>query len=319
MNFKWAGQAAAVLSLICTLISCATSKVENVRTQLPPLPEGTPVTVHAESAPNYGYEVICEASVSANPLYSGSELSDYESQAEKIARKCGTDRAMVESLFGFGNNVTVKIKAIRKTSEDDKITDKRIVEKIIAAAALDNVANLKKIFADIGLNPDPSRRSPNDSDLLALTVLRLAERGSTCPVKSLNFLKSEYAAQLRHVDDYGADRDKIYVNSDGILSCPSPVISQSYDHFADKEKSITAINQVVTENLNSGAGDRGAIVSYGHFLTLYPRLMKDVDASCAQDSTSSLCSHKPNLEKVRKLITPAREEKAKKAVKGVTI
>jgi hypothetical protein len=273
--------------------ACATTSNIVKHQELPPLPATAEVYVHTEKMPDYTFEVVCEANVEG--YMAGYQLKSYEAQAKSLARKCGTDTALVESVSSYGERSMARIKAILKKSEDSKLVDTETIKKIATAASLNNVGNLKELLKNTNLNKDPKQRSNIDTSLLETLVLKLADKAQSCPKKAIDFLMKDYGIYLSGVETQGS----IYVSTGNVLNCNSPVIAKSYTNFKNKEDSIFAINNAITESMNRSYTSLYK-VAYSNYLKLYPQIIKDVETSCGKDPLSRLCSMKPNLQELNK-------------------
>lgn len=293
------------------MCSCSSTRITSQVSNVVPLADDIPIEVFTTYTPEFGYEVLCEATVEKHDfmIRYGVELNDFAPDAIDVARSCGAPAAMVESFHQLNANITVHVKGIRRTTDRAKINSKEIVEKLAAAAHLDNTQTLKILFKQLQLNKSSQHRAPLDNQLLDTLMLTLAEKGRNCSKNAMQYLWSEYNVRISNFTDHktnhyqGLSEVERSVDTSKLLSCPSRIIADSFDGLIDKEGSIREINQVITTKFNYGFTDSDSLVSYVNFRKLYPKIMKEVNQSCQLDAASVLCSAKDNFQKTHSLLT----------------
>lgn len=294
------------ITTLAFLSSCATQKVnKKVFKRLRPLTEDTEVQVFSDKSPTFSIDKICEAKVIASGYYTKTSMSSYSKEAKNIARECGANVAVIKSLtgFSFGSSadVTVKVEVGLRSSEDSKFNGKKkIIKKFLSAVSLGNVRNTSLILKKLKVNKNRSKRSYLDEAIIGQVMRMSAEKGSSCPRKTLSYLYKNYGATLDHFANYKTSEKYAtnqFVKTDQILKCDTMVIAKSFAKIKNKEKAIIAINNDMTDSLNGGWATK---VSKKNFKKLYPKMMKAIDTTCSKDQLSSLCSAKANLKKIYK-------------------
>lgn len=271
---------------------------------MPPLASKKGIVVFAKNAPTFGYEVICEAKLTVKGSFVSKDLEGYKGRAATIAQKCGAKYAIVEGMDGFSyrgsSSLWVDIKVVRKTTDEspfgnmyysDRAKYDKELKKIVSAASVSNIKNLKLLLENNKFVADKAKRPPIETRVLTNISQALTAKGEFCATKSLRFLSREYGIKLKGLgkEEYEAART---------MECPAKIVTSSVLEFEDKLKSITTINNVITEMLNSGFTSNSKKNAYRNYKQMYSSIMKEVNTSCEGDSTSQLCSLRPNLKKV---------------------
>ncbi len=275
-------------------------KIDN-KMNLRPLENDELVTVFTKKEPTFGYEVACSADVTVKRYrYS---LDDYSSDAEEIARECGTTYAMVTNMssFQYGDSVSSRatVKAIVKTTEESKAAayinnNPDFIKKIVTAAQVGNVKNLKLLLDKAQFMVSVKGRPPVESGVLNELASAILLRGEHCSKATLAVIIGEYGAKINSLK-------RAKINFEQPLECSSPFIGQSFEDLKDKPAEIKEINIVISTKLNNGLTSGSSLVAYKNFLQLYPALIKEVNQSCDKEQTSELCSLKPNFIKIKQL------------------
>ena len=134
------------------LNACVTTTDIETYDKRKPLAKDAPVEVFHKAEPTFGYDVVCKAKVQVKGNFVATDLKSYVGKAKEVARDCGTNMALIESLTGYrgsGTNIMVTIKAIEKTSSPSAFakvlqTDKSFIKKLGTAASLGNITNRLK-------------------------------------------------------------------------------------------------------------------------------------------------------------------------------
>lgn len=293
------------LTSLIIITSCGSTKIIKKKT-LPPLGSDAKVTVYSKIAPTFGYNIICEADVHSKGVFTSTKMSGYESKAKKIARDCGTNIAVIKSLNGFSvgsnSNVTVKILAVKSTTQKSRFADKNeLLKKLASAFYIGNISNTSKILTKLNMNKDRKKRAPLDESLLGQMMRIAAEQGRSCPQKSMAYLYKNYKVTIDSFSDFkgeGRYAPTTYVKLRQILSCPSVVVSRSFPQVKDTEKAIVNINNTITESINSGILSKTQRIQFNK---IYPSLINEVNKKCKTDSLSSICSTKANFQRIYKM------------------
>ncbi|MCT4642149.1 MAG: hypothetical protein N4A33_07590 [Bacteriovoracaceae bacterium] len=293
-----------LLSIAIAVVSCGSTKITKKK-ELKPLTKDAKVDVYIKEAPTFRYEVICEAEIESKGNFTSTDRESYASKAKEIARGCGANIAVIKSLSGFtygsSANVTVRIEAGLKTSEESRFNGRtKAMKQFVSAVTVGNVKNTSIILKKLKVNRDRSKRSEVDEAILGQVMRISAEKGKSCPTKTMYYLYKYYGVTIDYFGNHkgsGRYATTSFVNTNGILNCKSSAVAKSLSKVSNKVEAITAINNSMTTYLNSGVSSTTAKNNYKN---MYSTIQKAVNDDCNKDKLGSLCSAKSNLSKIYK-------------------
>ena len=267
------------------------------------------IRVFTEEEPTFDYKIVCEGKVHTNGrANSPKTLSGYREEAAKVAQDCGAPMAMVKSVTGVGNRLTVEIIGIEQTSDKAKLFEKvrknRGFLGHLTEAALNGDTNrMESLLKGSGVGKNRKKRANFDDRILDGVATLVAKQGSHCSVPAMNFLTKKYQARIGDYDVKNPNSWSTSHEMRQLMSCPAAPLKLSFAQSEKKNEYAAAIYKTVDTALEGGWKHSEAKQNYLSFQRIYPDLQKAATEACQSDKTSELCKLKTPLKKAYKAVS----------------